>query len=213
MELEMSYRIKIFLAFVFGILLIVSTESSSQSVSKKDSTKHVMKKMDCCNNKSTTEKSEDCTKGEGTASVSQVNLSEVDKNKDGKVYQCPMCADQVADEPGKCSKCGMNLKEALVEDAKKALNQKTNGMMKVSKMDHSKMMNHADENKMDLKKDTKVREEEIDLNAIDKNKDGKVYIDGMCTDVVKDEPGNCPKCGMKLREVTLKQAIEFIKGN
>lgn len=45
----------------------------------------------------------------------------------------------------------------------------------------------------------------------DKNQDGKVFIDGMCKDVIKDEPGNCPKCGMKLKEVTIKQAEDFIK--
>lgn len=45
----------------------------------------------------------------------------------------------------------------------------------------------------------------------DKNKDGKVFIDGMCKDVIKDEPGNCPNCGMKLKEVTIKQAEDFIK--
>lgn len=53
-----------------------------------------------------------------------------------------------------------------------------------------------------------------DLSSVlqaDKNKDGKVFIDGMCKDVIKDEPGNCPNCGMELKEVTIKQAEDFIK--
>jgi len=45
----------------------------------------------------------------------------------------------------------------------------------------------------------------IDLEKIDKNKDGKVFVDGMCKDVVKDEPGNCPKCGMILKEVSIEE--------
>ena len=120
----MSYRIKIFLVFVFGILLIVSTESSSQCKSKKDSTKHVMKKVDCCQSKSTSA--------------------------------------------------------------------------------HASKTKEEANTKIDISKN---------IEAIDKDKDGKVYIDGMCTDVIKDEPGNCPNCGMKLKEVTIKQAIDFIKNN
>jgi hypothetical protein len=46
----------------------------------------------------------------------------------------------------------------------------------------------------------------IDLKEIDKNEDGKVFVDGMCKDVIKDEPGNCPKCGMKLKEVSIDDA-------
>lgn len=50
----------------------------------------------------------------------------------------------------------------------------------------------------------------IDVEKIDKNKDGKVFIDGMCKDVVKDEPGDCPNCGMELKEVTLDTAKKFV---
>jgi len=31
--------------------------------------------------------------------------------QDNKHYVCPMHADVTSDKPGKCSKCGMNLKE------------------------------------------------------------------------------------------------------
>ena len=144
-------------------------------------------------------------------------MGEVDKNNDGKVFQCPMCVDQLADEPGKCSKCGMDLKEVSLDDAQKALDKKTHNMMGNSKMDghkmdHSKMMNHemkhADADKIDMKKDNIVREGEIDLMAIDKNGDKKVFQDPMDWNVISDEAGECPLCGMKLKEVTLEKAKE-----
>lgn len=51
-----------------------------------------------------------------------------------------------------------------------------------------------------------VREGEIDLKAIDKNKDGKVYQDMMDWNVISDEPGKCPICEMTLKEVTINEA-------
>lgn len=53
-----------------------------------------------------------------------------------------------------------------------------------------------------------VREGEIDLAAIDKNEDGKVYQDQMCWNVISDEAGECPQCGMILKEVSLEKAKE-----
>ena len=53
-----------------------------------------------------------------------------------------------------------------------------------------------------------VREGEIDLAAIDVNGDGKVYQDQMCWNVISDGPGECPQCGMILKEVSLQKAKE-----
>lgn len=53
-----------------------------------------------------------------------------------------------------------------------------------------------------------VREGEIDLAAIDTNDDGKVYQDQMCWNVISDNPGECPQCGMILKEVSLEKAKE-----
>jgi len=53
-----------------------------------------------------------------------------------------------------------------------------------------------------------VREGEIDLVAIDINGDRMVYQDQMCWNVISDEPGECPQCGMILKEVTLEKAKE-----
>ena len=46
------------------------------------------------------------------------DLEAVDKNNDGIVYQCPMDFDELSDNPGKCTKCGMNLREVSIEKAK-----------------------------------------------------------------------------------------------
>jgi len=155
-----------------------------------------------------------------------IDLKSLDKNKDGKIFQCSMCATELSDEASECSKCGMNLNEVSLEDAQKDLDKKSNdmmdhGKMESKKMDHSKMMknhdhgdmykkmnkDHKDMNMqmkgMDDKKDSIVREGMIDLHAIDENKDGKVFQDFMDWNVISDEAGICPVCEMKLREVSL----------
>ena len=55
---------------------------------------------------------------------------------------------------------------------------------------------------------TIVREGVIDLNAIDENKDGKVFQDQMDWNVISDKPGKCPICGMTLKESSLNEAKE-----
>ena len=82
--------------------------------------------------------------------------------------------------------------------------------MKEMKMEH---MNMADSLKTTGKKNPMVREGVIDLKAIDKNKDGKVYEDMMDYNVISDKPGTCPLCGMTLKEVSLKKAKENLLKN
>jgi hypothetical protein len=92
------------------------------------------------------------------------------------------------------------------------------GMM--HKSDDHKMMNH--EVKEDSTHDHSgtmnenksiVREGVVDLSAIDENGDGKVYQDQMCWNVVSDEAGDCPKCGMILKEVSLEKAKANLEEN
>jgi len=58
-----------------------------------------------------------------------------------------------------------------------------------------------------------IREGEIDLVAIDVNGDGMVYQDQMCWNVISDEPGKCPQCGMILKEVSFETAKENLQKN
>ncbi len=88
--------------------------------------------------------------------------------------------------------------------------------------DHDMPMGVDTEMKSDKKSNEKVMEEDshasheetsplvrtgvINLKAIDKNKDGKVYQDFMDWNVISDEPGRCPICNMILQEVSLDEA-------
>lgn len=93
--------------------------------------------------------------------------------------------------------------------------------MKMSYMDadstHKIHNNKSDEKVHHMHKEMKsshkdkesiIREGMIDLNSIDKNKDGKVFQDQMCWNVISDEPGECPLCEMILKEVSLEKAKE-----
>ena len=79
-------------------------------------------------------------------------------------------------------------------------------------MDHDKMMG-SDHKEMMKDKSSIVREGTIDLAAIDENGNGKVYQDQMCWNVVSDESGECPQCGMKLKEVSLQEANANLEEN
>ncbi len=79
-------------------------------------------------------------------------------------------------------------------------------------MDHDKMMG-SDNKEITENNKSIVREDTIDLAAIDENGDGKVYQDQMCWNVVSDESGDCPQCGMKLKEVSLEKAKANLEKN
>jgi Cu(I)/Ag(I) efflux system membrane fusion protein/cobalt-zinc-cadmium efflux system membrane fusion protein len=96
-----------------------------------------------------------------------------------------------------------NLKAALAQftppSGKDTTQMKDDGSMN---MDSGEKMDKKEEKK---KQDPRVREGKIDLKAIDKNNDGKLYQDIMDWNVISDEPGVCPLCGMTLREFTMDQ--------
>ena len=141
-----------------------------------------------------------------------MDMKSIDKNNDGVVYECPMKCEAPSDKPGECSKCGMNLKEVSVKDANsKMMNHDMMGdhMMgdhKGMKMDHSKMekdgMQHSKTETHIVHKGT------IDVSKIDMNKDGKVFQDMMDWNVISDKAGDCPVCGMTLKEVTVEDAVK-----
>ena len=58
-----------------------------------------------------------------------------------------------------------------------------------------------------------IRKGVIDVEMIDKNKDGMVYQDPMDWNVISDEPGKCPLCKMTLEEVSIKDAKENLVQN
>ena len=79
--------------------------------------------------------------------------------------------------------------------------------MKMEGMKMSKDMKGMDMKSSSAKTDSSIiRTGVIDLKAIDKNKDGKVYEDVMDYNVISDKPGKCPICGMTLKKVSLAKA-------
>ena len=104
-----------------------------------------------------------------------------------------------------------NNSQMNMESNQKEQNKQNQNSTQMNDMDHSKMndqkMQPMDGNEKSKEKTSPlIRTGIIDLNAIDKNKDGKVYQDIMDWNVISDEPGNCPICGMKLKEFTLEEA-------
>ena len=87
---------------------------------------------------------------------------------------------------------------------------KEDNEMKESEHDNSSM--EMDKSEMNGKENI-VRKGVIDVEAIDKNHDGKVFQDAMDWNVISDEPGECPECGMTLLEYTIQEAKENLKNN
>jgi hypothetical protein len=51
-----------------------------------------------------------------------------------------------------------------------------------------------------------VRDKNINVDSLDQDKDGNLYQCEMDYDVISDKPGNCPKCGMELKKVSIAGA-------
>ncbi|PKP10330.1 MAG: hypothetical protein CVU08_13760 [Bacteroidetes bacterium HGW-Bacteroidetes-3] len=98
-------------------------------------------------------------------------------------YTCPMHADVKSDKPGACPKCGMELTK--MEVAKN--HQCCAGM----KMDSTKTGMKCDSTIMGMKHDS------MDMNH--KNMANN-FTCPMHSDIKSDKPGECPKCGMELKE-------------
>lgn len=79
--------------------------------------------------------------------------------------------------------------------------------------DHMNMNNDKNAKSANGKDQSIVHKGVINVDAIDKNKDGKVYQDQMDWNVISDKPGTCPLCKMTLEEVTVKKAKENLKNN
>lgn len=58
-----------------------------------------------------------------------------------------------------------------------------------------------------------IHEGTIDVESIDKNKDGFVYQDHMDWNVLSDTEGKCPLCKMNLKQVNLNEAKENLITN
>lgn len=124
---------------------------------------------------------------------------------------------------------GLSANTRIVTSAQFMIDSESNLRAALSMFSESKTDSLADKKKKDKKNmdmskkagNTKVslvandtsivRKGIINVEAIDKNKDGKLYEDIMDWNVISDKPGNCPICGMKLREMTVAQVKHNLK--
>jgi Cu(I)/Ag(I) efflux system membrane fusion protein len=52
-----------------------------------------------------------------------IDVKSIDKNKDGKLWECPMDWNVISDDAGRCPICKMNLKEYTIDEVKANLNK------------------------------------------------------------------------------------------
>lgn len=96
-----------------------SKENAKSSCNEKKDSK------ECCKGKMESKGNSNEYKEENHKEMgSSASLEEMDKNKDGKLFQCSMCPDQISDKAGSCKECGMELKEVKIEDIKKHMQKK-----------------------------------------------------------------------------------------
>ena len=102
-------------------------------------------------------------------------------------YTCPMHPEVIQSEPGSCPKCGMTLIPHEAQDDNEYTQTDQSSMQ--HKMNDQLTTTHNHEENVAMTNDTKT-----------------IYTCSMHPEVVQDEPGSCPKCGMFLeaREVPVK---------
>ncbi len=101
----------------------------------------------------------------------------------------------------------------MSEEEMKNMDKKDDEPMSDEEMKNMNKENVEDKNAHAGEEDIIVRTGVIDVESIDANGDGKVFQDMMDWNVISDEDGRCPLCGMYLKEVTIEQAKKNLKEN
>ena len=99
----------------FTLLALISISCSEQN-------EEVSEKMEMKADKQMSEHSI----GEATSELVRegvIDVESLDVNKDGKIYECPMDWNVLADEYHDCPVCGMKMKEYSLEDIKTNLDK------------------------------------------------------------------------------------------
>ncbi len=95
----------------------------------------------------------------------------------------------------------------LFSSAKNEMNERKKDETMDMETDETKSAKNVSDNQTE----NIIRKGIIDVEAIDKNGDGKVYQDPMDWNVISDKEGRCPVCGMYLKEVTIEEAKKNLK--
>lgn len=94
---------------------------SAMTESKCDSTEKMDMQHEQHNHSEMKDEKQKTEKAESIVRKGTVDLKSIDKNKDGKVFQCPMDWNVISDKADNCPLCKMKLKEVTNEKAKENL--------------------------------------------------------------------------------------------
>lgn len=119
--------------------------------------------------------------------------------------------DEVAASGGFLIDSESQLKSGMSSGHEHSEVNETSSSADIEMKEHQK--HHPDEKIVEQIKPTIIRTGIIDLNAIDENKDGKIFQDPMDWNVISDKAGRCPLCNMELKEVSLEEAKENLIKN
>lgn len=94
--------------------------SGDNQLSKDESTddNHKMNEV-----KAKTESSDGHDHSTAIVHEGMIDVKSIDKNKDGKLWECPMDWNVIADDAGRCPICNMKLKEYSIDEIKSNLNK------------------------------------------------------------------------------------------
>jgi transcription initiation factor IIE alpha subunit len=105
------------------------------------------------------------------------------------IYTCPKHSDVVSNEPGKCPKCGMDLKLSTKEEMKMEVTKAYSCPIHKDVTSHNPGKCPQCGRKLNLSPKEQMKAEVT-----------KIYTCPMHPDVSLDKDGKCPKCGRALVE-------------
>jgi YHS domain-containing protein len=118
-----------------------------------------------------------------------IDLKLIDKNLDGKVYQCPMEANVISDAKGECPLCGMDLAEISLEKAKEKLLRRGFKVSEPTMKEKTENVNKLSDAKLTIWNQVcPITGEEVDPEATTEVYNGKVI--GFC----------CNSCDKKFKK-------------
>lgn len=121
----------------------------------------------------------------------QTKAGKTDTTKHVTYYTCPMHHDISSTQPGKCSKCGMELTLSGKEKIKKEVTKTYSCPVHVDVSSHDPGKCPQCGKKLQLSAKEQMKAEV-----------GKVYTCPMHPQVALDKEGKCPKCGTALVKKT-----------
>jgi len=121
--------------------------------------------------------------------IAQSKAGQIDTAQHATYYTCPMHADVVSMQPGKCPKCGMDLNLSSKEQMKASVTKNYACPVRMDVASHNPGKCPKCGRKMNLSPKEQMK---ADVT--------KTYTCPMHPDVALDKEGVCPKCGKELVE-------------